>query len=39
MKIFGANPLKAEIGVVKCEDCDKPILRSAMGEHVGASAQ
>ncbi|KZP26581.1 hypothetical protein FIBSPDRAFT_854618 [Athelia psychrophila] len=33
MKMFGAQPLKLDIGVVKCKDCDKPILRSAMLDH------
>lgn len=34
MKIFGAQPLRADIGVVRCADCDKPILRSAILEHI-----
>ncbi|KAG2754728.1 SCA7-domain-containing protein [Suillus brevipes Sb2] len=34
MKIFGAQPLRADIGVVRCADCDKPILRSAVSEHI-----
>lgn len=33
MKMFGAQPLKSDIGVVKCLECDKPILRSAVAEH------
>jgi hypothetical protein len=37
MKMFGAQPLKADIGVVKCKDCDKPVLRSAIVEHAGES--
>ncbi|KAF9525981.1 SCA7, zinc-binding domain-containing protein [Crepidotus variabilis] len=38
MKVFGARPLTAtsEIGVVKCKECAKPILRSSMAEHAGA---
>ncbi|KAI0057455.1 SCA7-domain-containing protein [Artomyces pyxidatus] len=36
MKIFGADPLRstAEIGIVQCKDCSKPILRSAAAEHL-----
>jgi SAGA-associated factor 73 len=37
MKIFGAQPLRADIGVVRCADCDKPILRSAVSEHISMS--
>ncbi|KAF9226525.1 SCA7-domain-containing protein [Gyrodon lividus] len=33
MKIFGAQPLKSDIGVVRCSDCDKPVLRSAIFDH------
>ncbi|KAF7971937.1 hypothetical protein HWV62_19385 [Athelia sp. TMB] len=33
MKMFGAQPLKSDIGIVKCKDCDKPVLRSAMVDH------
>ncbi|PCH44185.1 SCA7-domain-containing protein [Wolfiporia cocos MD-104 SS10] len=33
MKMFGSEPLKSEIGVVKCKDCNKPVLRSAIAEH------
>ncbi|KAI6105623.1 SCA7-domain-containing protein [Pisolithus sp. B1] len=33
MKIFGAEPLKLDIGVVRCSECDKPVLRSAISEH------
>ncbi|KAH7916095.1 SCA7-domain-containing protein [Hygrophoropsis aurantiaca] len=33
MKIFGAEPLRSDIGVVRCADCDKPILRSAIADH------
>ncbi|PPQ63309.1 hypothetical protein CVT24_006754 [Panaeolus cyanescens] len=35
MKIFGARPLTSttDIGVVKCKECGKPILRSAAAEH------
>ncbi|KAF9556664.1 SCA7-domain-containing protein [Agrocybe pediades] len=35
MKVFGALPLTSttEIGLVKCKDCGKPILRSFILEH------
>ncbi|GLB41967.1 putative SCA7, zinc-binding domain [Lyophyllum shimeji] len=35
MKLFGAQPLTSasDIGVVKCKECHKPILRSFMAEH------
>ncbi|KAJ7224431.1 SCA7, zinc-binding domain-containing protein [Mycena pura] len=35
MKLFGAQPLTStsDIGLVKCNECDKPILRSFMAEH------
>ncbi|KIM68576.1 hypothetical protein SCLCIDRAFT_104847 [Scleroderma citrinum Foug A] len=33
MRIFGAEPLRLDIGVVRCSECDKPVLRSAIGEH------
>ncbi|KAH9916338.1 SCA7, zinc-binding domain-containing protein [Fomitopsis serialis] len=33
MKVFGAEPLKPEIGFVKCRDCAKPVLRSAVEAH------
>ncbi|KAI0629302.1 SCA7-domain-containing protein [Trametes polyzona] len=33
MKIYGAEPLEQEIGVVKCKECLKPVLRSAIVEH------
>ncbi|EGN96529.1 hypothetical protein SERLA73DRAFT_184605 [Serpula lacrymans var. lacrymans S7.3] len=33
MKIYGAQPLRSDIGVVRCNDCDKPILKSAAAEH------
>ncbi|KIJ70023.1 hypothetical protein HYDPIDRAFT_171939 [Hydnomerulius pinastri MD-312] len=33
MKIFGAQPLRSDIGVVRCSDCDKPVLRSAIADH------
>jgi hypothetical protein len=37
MKMYGSDPMKNDGGVFKCKDCKKPILRSAVGEHVGAS--
>ncbi|KAJ7126542.1 SCA7, zinc-binding domain-containing protein [Mycena crocata] len=35
MKLFGSQPLTStsDIGLVKCKECDKPILRSFMAEH------
>ena len=33
--MFGAQPLKADIGIVKCSDCGKPVLKSAITEHAG----
>ena len=39
MKVFGVEPLKPEIGLVKCKDCSKPILRSAVEDHAGESTQ
>jgi SAGA-associated factor 73 len=35
MKMFGAQPLNYDVGIVKCNECDKPVLRSAMGDHAG----
>jgi SAGA-associated factor 73 len=37
MKLFGSQPLTStsDIGLVKCKDCDKPVLRSFMAEHSG----
>ncbi|KAG6861337.1 hypothetical protein C0995_001316 [Termitomyces sp. Mi166 len=36
MKVFGAQPLGtiSEVGVVRCKDCSKPVLRSSMSEHL-----
>ncbi|EJD01532.1 SCA7-domain-containing protein [Fomitiporia mediterranea MF3/22] len=34
MRIFGAEPLRPEFGVVRCKDCDKPIQKSAFADHV-----
>ncbi|KAI0766945.1 SCA7, zinc-binding domain-containing protein [Trametes elegans] len=34
MKTFGAGPLEQEVGIVKCKDCLKPILRSAILDHI-----
>ncbi|OBZ74251.1 SAGA-associated factor 73 [Grifola frondosa] len=39
MKMFGAEPLKPEIGIVKCKECGKPILRSAILEHADNCAK
>ncbi|KAI0691465.1 SCA7-domain-containing protein [Cerioporus squamosus] len=33
MKMFGAEPLVQEAGIVKCKDCQKAVLRSAILEH------
>lgn len=35
MKIFGAGPLRSDLGVVRCSDCDKPVLCSAILDHTG----
>jgi hypothetical protein len=35
MKMFGAEPLREEVGIVKCRDCDKPVLKCAIMEHIG----
>ncbi|KAJ7583409.1 SCA7, zinc-binding domain-containing protein [Mycena floridula] len=36
MKLFGAQPLSStsDIGVVKCQNCSKPVLRSCIASHV-----
>ncbi|KAI9064070.1 SCA7-domain-containing protein [Trametes sanguinea] len=39
MKTFGAQPLEQEIGLVKCRDCYKPVLRSAILEHADNCAK
>ncbi|ESK96421.1 histone acetylation-related protein [Moniliophthora roreri MCA 2997] len=41
MKIFGAQPLSStsDIGVVRCKDCNKPILQSVVTEHTVKCAQ
>ncbi|EIN05951.1 SCA7-domain-containing protein [Punctularia strigosozonata HHB-11173 SS5] len=33
MKTFGAQPLRSEFGLVRCKECGKPVLRSAVTEH------
>ncbi|TDL24090.1 SCA7-domain-containing protein [Rickenella mellea] len=33
MKIFGAETLRTEVGIVKCKECEKPVLKSAVFEH------
>lgn len=40
MKLYGSRPLSStpDIGVVKCKDCAKPILRSFISEHSSQSA-
>ena len=37
MKIFGARPLTStsEIGLVRCQECGKPLLKSFIAEHSG----
>ncbi|KAI0704295.1 SCA7, zinc-binding domain-containing protein [Cytidiella melzeri] len=39
MKIFGASPLGSTVGLVRCKDCEKPIMRSAMAEHADLCAK
>ena len=36
MKIYGAEPLKDQPGFVRCPECSKTILKSAMTDHTGA---
>ena len=38
MKIYGAEPISStsDIGVVRCKDCAKPILRSCFLDHTCA---
>lgn len=33
MKVFGSTPLKEQIGIVKCKQCSRPVLRSAFADH------
>ncbi|KAF6761460.1 SCA7, zinc-binding domain-containing protein [Ephemerocybe angulata] len=35
MKIFGCQPMSSlsDLGVIKCKECEKPVLRSCMSEH------
>ena len=37
MKMFGAAPLVSskEIGIVRCRECQKPLLKSAIVDHAG----
>ena len=35
MKVFGSTPLKEQIGIVRCKQCDRPVLRSAFADHHG----
>ncbi|KAF8518985.1 SCA7, zinc-binding domain-containing protein [Hysterangium stoloniferum] len=39
MKMFGATPLTSstDIGIVRCKDCDKPVLKSAIADHAVTS--
>ncbi|KAH9839828.1 SCA7-domain-containing protein [Rhodofomes roseus] len=39
MKTYGAEPLKSEIGLVKCKDCHRPVLRSGVEEHAANCAK
>ncbi|EMD39052.1 hypothetical protein CERSUDRAFT_151939 [Gelatoporia subvermispora B] len=40
MKMFGSSPLElSEIGLVKCKDCGKTVLRSAILEHADNCAK
>ncbi|KAH8111045.1 SCA7-domain-containing protein [Phellopilus nigrolimitatus] len=34
MKIFGAEPLRPEFGIVVCKECDKPVLKNVIVEHI-----
>ncbi|KZT27842.1 SCA7-domain-containing protein [Neolentinus lepideus HHB14362 ss-1] len=36
MKVFGSEPLKPEVGVVKCKECAKPVLQSSAADHAGS---
>ena len=35
MKLYGSRPLTStsDIGIVRCKDCNKPVLRSFVSEH------
>lgn len=35
MAVFGSAPLREQIGIVRCKQCDRPVLRSAFAEHHG----
>lgn len=35
MKVFGSTPLKEQIGIVRCKQCDRPVLRTAFADHYG----
>lgn len=35
MKVFGSTPLREQIGIVRCRQCDRPVLRSAFADHYG----
>lgn len=35
MKVFGSTPLREQIGIVRCKQCDRPVLRSAFADHYG----
>ncbi|KAF8920640.1 SCA7, zinc-binding domain-containing protein [Mucidula mucida] len=41
MKIYGAQPISStsDIGVVRCKDCAKPILRSCLLDHLTTCAE
>jgi hypothetical protein len=40
MRLYGSHPLSStsDIGVVKCKDCAKPVLRSFISDHSSQSA-
>jgi SAGA-associated factor 73 len=38
MRIYSSEPLKNDVGIVKCKECNKPVLRSAVKEHLGVHA-
>ncbi|KZT10100.1 SCA7-domain-containing protein [Laetiporus sulphureus 93-53] len=39
MKMYGLEPLRSEVGIIRCKDCGKPILKSAIAEHADNCAK
>lgn len=35
MKVFGSTPLREQIGIVRCKQCDRALLRSVFADHHG----